>query len=518
MRKTLLTLALLPVLGGTLAYSQDIDNQSNAGVTAASEERASLRERLSEHLFYLASDSLKGRRAGSEDALKAAEYIQKQYEEIGLKPFFKDFKNYFIHDGKDGLSDREDILGDLSGYFVDIVGVIEGSDPVLKNEYIVLGAHYDHLGVEDGKIYNGADDNASGSSALIEIARELYAHRSELKRSVIIAAFDAEELGLYGSVALSHELSMENLIDKVKLMMSIDMVGWYRASGKLTLEGVATIRNGRRILESEAEAVSIVIDPERFEKSILTATDTEEFAKFGVPTLSVSTGLKSPYHKPEDDPELIDYDGLAKVSDYISAITLKVASDPSFKASGKIARKHIDKVPVVEAGLTVAWKQSMLDFRKSSLVGRYGSGVSAGPQFQLNVKSFALNAKVLYELSTCKFPDDSDLFGSKLKYRQQAVSVPVTLLWQYPSYLFRLYLGFGGYYDYVFDDNSSSMTLGGSPFSVNQDQYGFLFTLGVQSGPWSLSVTGRRQLNNFFIDGPSRTRLASTYITFGYSF
>ncbi len=518
MRKTILTLALLPILGGTLAYSQDIDNQLNAGSRAASEEHASLRERLSGHLFYLASDSLRGRGAGSADALKAAEYIQKQYEEIGLKPFFKDFKNYFSYDGKDGLMDPETILGDPSRFYVDIVGVIEGSDPVLKNEYIVLGAHYDHLGVRNGKIYNGADDNASGSSALIEIARELYAHRSELKRSVVIAAFDAEELGLYGSVALSHKLVKEDLIDKVKLMMSIDMVGWYKASGKLIMEGVATIRNGRSIVADEAEKVSIVVDPKAFEKSVMTATDTEEFAKFKVPTLAVSTGLKSPYHKPKDDPELIDYDGLAKVTEYVSALTLNVASDPSFKASGRIARKHTDTLPVFETGLTAAWKQSMLDFRKSSLVGRYGSGVSVGPQFQLNVKSLALNAKVLYELTTCKFPDDSDLFGSKLKYRQQAVSVPVTLLWQYPSYLFRLYLGLGGYYDYVFDDNSSSLTIDGGQFSVNPDQYGFLFTLGVQCGPLSLSVTGRRQLNNFFGDGPSRTHLASTYITLGYSF
>ena len=83
-----------------------------------------------------------------------------------------------------------------------MVGVIEGSDPELKNEYIVLGAHYDHLGVRNGKVYNGADDNASGSAALIEVARELFSKRDSLRRSVIIAAFDAEELGLWGVQSL----------------------------------------------------------------------------------------------------------------------------------------------------------------------------------------------------------------------------------------------------------------------------------------------------------------------------
>ena len=90
--------------------------------------------------------------------------------------------------------------------YKNVVAVIEGSDPVLKDQYIVLGAHYDHLGVKKGQIYNGADDNASGSAAIIEIARALEPQRGSLKRSVVIAAFDAEELGLYGSNHLAARL------------------------------------------------------------------------------------------------------------------------------------------------------------------------------------------------------------------------------------------------------------------------------------------------------------------------
>ena len=151
--------------------------------SAADASAQSREERLAEYVYYFASDSLRGRKAGTPDAAKARDYIVARYKECGLKPFFGgDFVIPFEKDGNQ---------------FANAVGVIEGNE--LKDEYIVLGAHFDHLGVKRGAIYPGADDNASGSAALIEVARELVSRRDELKRSVIIAAFDEEELGLYGS-------------------------------------------------------------------------------------------------------------------------------------------------------------------------------------------------------------------------------------------------------------------------------------------------------------------------------
>ena len=159
------------------------------------------KERLTEHVYYFASDSLRGRAAGSEDAAKAAAYIVNEYESMGLKPFYDDWYMPFTRGGKQ---------------YRNVVAVLEGNDPALKNQYIVVGAHYDHLGVKGGKIYNGADDNASGSAAVIEIARALCANRDKLKRTVVIAAFDAEELGLYGSNALA-----QRMIDKDSLEPSL---------------------------------------------------------------------------------------------------------------------------------------------------------------------------------------------------------------------------------------------------------------------------------------------------------
>ena len=113
-------------------------------------------ERLTEHVYYFAADSLNGRAAGSEDAAKAAAYIVKEFESIGLKPFYDDWYMPFTTKGVN---------------YKNVVAVIEGSDPVLKDQYIVLGAHYDHLGIKKGQIYNGADDNASGTAAVTEVAR-----------------------------------------------------------------------------------------------------------------------------------------------------------------------------------------------------------------------------------------------------------------------------------------------------------------------------------------------------------
>ena len=183
------------------------------------------RERLHDHVYYLAADSLRGRKACSPDATKAAEYIIGEYEQAGLKPLFRE-----------GWYDRFTRKGDHESDFKNVVGLIEGTDPALRGECIVIGAHYDHLGVRQDKIYNGADDNASGSAAVIEIARALAG--AQPRRSIIIAAFDAEEIGLVGSSHLAERL--DTLGFHIKLMMSVDMVGWLKAGKALKLEGVAS--------------------------------------------------------------------------------------------------------------------------------------------------------------------------------------------------------------------------------------------------------------------------------------
>ena len=385
-------------------------------------------ERLTEHVYYFASDSLRGRAAGSADAAKAAAYIVREFESIGLKPLYDDWYMPFNANGTD---------------YKNVVAVIEGSDPVLKDQYIVLGAHYDHLGVKTGQIYNGADDNASGSASIIEIARALEPQRGSLKRSVVIAAFDAEELGLYGSTALAHRMIDKDSLD-VRLMMSVDMVGWYRATGQLTLEGVSTIKDGKKVLESD----KINLKFTNFETSALTATDTKGFAERHVPTLAVSTGLKSPYHKPEDDADLIDYEGLDKITDYLTDLTLSVASDEQFASSGKVAKKHRGSVPVFEVGMSLAMGNSRFRFPDAAFTGKsaftYGAGLSAQLSFGRS-RRLGLRAEPTFLQTSAWYPDEADLYSSSLKYKGSEILVPVQLVFQRQDGGF--HVGVGGYYD-----------------------------------------------------------------------
>ena len=421
-------------------------------------------ERLTKHVYYFAADSLNGRAAGSEDAAKAAAYIVNEYESMGLKPLYDDWYMPFSRNGKD---------------FKNVVGVIEGSDPEMKNQYIVIGAHYDHLGVKKGKIYNGADDNASGSASVIEIARALCANRDQLKRSVVIAAFDAEELGLFGSNALADRMLEEDSLD-VRLMMSIDMVGWYKATNSLTLMGVATIKDGRKVLRSEKLNLKL----KNFEWSPVTATDTEGFAKKQIPTLAVSTGLKSPYHKPEDDADLIDYEGLDKVTDYLTDLTFEMASDEDLAASGRVAGKHRDGQPILQVGLSLAEGNTHLNFPDAAFDGKKGFSYGGGLSAQLNFghhSHYGIKADALYIQGKAPYPDEADLYASSLKYKASELLVPVQLIVQGGG-AGSAFVGFGGYYGHRFKTSLPVIQ------TINTNDYGLSAEVGIKVGFIGMSV------------------------------
>ena len=173
-------------------------------------------EEVKDIVTYLASDELKGRNTGTEGINEAATYIQKQLESYGVKPYFKSYRDDFKFKSR-----AED---SISGY--NVVGYIEGNDDNLKNEFIVIGAHYDHIGfgkaVENDSIANGANDNATGTSAVMTIAKYFAAKKSN-KRSVIFALFSAEEMGLRGSAHLAKKLKNEDI--DLYTMINFEMLG-----------------------------------------------------------------------------------------------------------------------------------------------------------------------------------------------------------------------------------------------------------------------------------------------------
>lgn len=456
-------------------------------------------DRLTRHVYTLASDSLRGRSAGSDDAAKAAAYIVGQFEEIGIQPYFEE--GWYQSFEKYGTT------------YKNVVGVIPGNDPVLKDEYIIIGAHYDHLGVMNDEIYNGADDNASGTATIIEMARILQAQQNQLKRSVIVAAFDAEEIGLWGSNHLSGTLDPS----KVKLMMSIDMVGWLEKGKTLRLEGAATIKDGKRLLCEEADKMHLDIKLKNFESSILTATDTQGFAKKGVPTLAVTTGLKSPYHKPEDDAELIDYKGLDKVTDYMAGVTMRCATDEDFAPSGKISPIHSGKKRVFEIGPTVSLVNGNISFPKAGFDGKSQYGVNAGLMAQINFSShFALETGAQYELLRAKYPDESDLYNACLPYQQQSILVPANLLVNIggaPSV--DVFVEIGGFYGRVL-----SARFAEEPgLSIDPNQYGISWAFGLRFGKVRVLGSRRYQLNPMFVnDGAPEAKLHAGNFTISYCF
>jgi Zn-dependent M28 family amino/carboxypeptidase len=170
-------------------------------------------------LTYLASDELEGRETGSVGIEKAAVYIENIFKEHNLKPYFKTYRDSFN-------------LKNYVGY--NVVGYLPGNDPKLKNEFVILGAHYDHIGiaakkVDQDSIANGANDDASGTVAVLEWAK-YFAKVNNNKRSLLFTLYSAEEKGLKGSEHLAKKLKDANL--DVYTMINFEMIGVPRAEGE----------------------------------------------------------------------------------------------------------------------------------------------------------------------------------------------------------------------------------------------------------------------------------------------
>ncbi|OUS02119.1 peptidase M28 [Flavobacteriales bacterium 33_180_T64] len=160
---------------------------------------------------YLASDELKGRDTGSEGIEKAANYLEEQLKSFGVKPYFETYRDDFL-------------VGDTKAF--NVVGIIEGNDEKLKNEVVIIGAHYDHIGksktVEGDSIANGANDNAAGTSAVLAIAKYFSAKKNN-KRSMMFVLFSAEEKGLLGSKHLAKKLKEQDI--DLYTMVNFEMIG-----------------------------------------------------------------------------------------------------------------------------------------------------------------------------------------------------------------------------------------------------------------------------------------------------
>jgi len=211
-----------------------------------------------------------------------------------------------------------------------VVGVIEGSDPILKNESIVIGAHYDHLGrggegslaPRSGEIHHGADDNASGTAGVLELARIFSTQRPKLKRTLVFIAFSGEEEGLLGSnYYVNHPLWP---LDKTVAMINMDMIGRMK-DRKLIIGGVGTAKEWRQLITTSANgAFELTMNEDGYGPS-----DHSSFYSKQIPVLFFWTGTHNDYHKPSDTSEKINYADEARILSLVARIVTDIDSaDP----------------------------------------------------------------------------------------------------------------------------------------------------------------------------------------------
>ncbi|HYN81485.1 MAG TPA: M28 family peptidase [Gemmatimonadaceae bacterium] len=280
-------------------------------------------------IAYLASDQLEGRLTGTPGNDTAAAYLARRYKTLGLvAPFPGYLQPFEARSAADARAGRTEPRRSQN-----VVALVRGRDPVLREEYIVVGAHFDHLGRSttfaqdpDAKdaIRNGADDNASGTAAVMELAR-LFAMNPP-RRSVIFANFSGEELGLLGSQYFVAHSPVP--INRIVAMLNFDMVGRLQ-NDRLTVYGTATATEFKALLDSANAAsangaLRLTGIGDGFGPS-----DQSSFYAKDIPVLHFFTNQHEDYHRATDDVEKINSSGTARVVDLAYRVARSIAERPS---------------------------------------------------------------------------------------------------------------------------------------------------------------------------------------------
>jgi len=259
-------------------------------------------------IFYLASDALAGRLTGTPGNDSAAAYIARRYAGLGLRPMSDGYLQRFVarppsHAGPSPSLPTQNVFA-----------ILPGRDPALRGEYIVIGAHFDHLGTSTegaldpdvkGAVRRGADDNASGTAAVLELARLLAA--APTRRSIIFANFSGEEEGLLGSAYFVEHSPVA--IDSIAAMLNFDMVGRLK-NDKLIVYGILTAKELPSLLDSATANAGLRITAQG---DGFGASDQSSFYAKDIPVLHFFTDLHDDYHRASDVPEHINAAGEARV-------------------------------------------------------------------------------------------------------------------------------------------------------------------------------------------------------------
>ena len=282
---------------------------------------------------YLASQELGGRYPGTHGDTLASDFIVGKIRSLKLKPIVKGKKKTaYYHDFTYGKTEKRTTHN--------IIAVIPGKDKRLRNEYIVVGSHYDHLGL-GGKnsgsrrpdtlaVHPGADDNASGDAVVLQLARHFKKVRSP--RSIIFAFFGAEEQGLVGSKSFldwmkhvdNQRINLPNDLKGIVAMVNLDMVGRMRDNA-MSVSGTGTSSGFKAMVENIAEQTGLHVSciPDGYGPS-----DQASFVAADIPVLFLTTGGHMEYHTPADQPNTLNYDGMLQTFEFSRELITQLATMP----------------------------------------------------------------------------------------------------------------------------------------------------------------------------------------------
>lgn len=280
--------------------------------------------RLLDDVRFLSDDRLQGRMTGSPGADSAAAYLARRFSEVGLQPAAGGwFQNFTV--GRDAPAARPAQAGARIGR--NVVGILPGRDPVLRNQTVILAAHYDHLGLggfgsldqdSTGSVHNGADDNASGAAGLIQVAARLAT--SPPARTVVFIAFSGEELGLVGSAYYVKEPIYP--LSGTLAMVNLDMIGRLR-NGRLIIYGARSAKEFPALLDSLNWYAGFDL---KAQGDGYGPSDQSSFYAAKRPVLHLFTDLHEDYHRTTDDWQKVNYDGLKRVADFTLGLVTALAN------------------------------------------------------------------------------------------------------------------------------------------------------------------------------------------------
>ncbi len=476
-------------------------------------------KRLEQHVSVLAADSLEGRGLGTAGKEIAKQYIADKFRSFGLEPY--NSGDYF---------QKFDLRVSLVRIpITNVVGVLRGSDPALQNEYIVIGAHYDHLGYTyknetnalpgiaadnditgsgtEKIIYHGADDNASGVSVLIELAGYFSVNRHLLKRSIIFAAFDAEETGIWGSKKFIDNCKFS--VNSIKAMFSFDMLGMYTTNNGLVLKGMGSLDGGRQLAIKLSSVSGITLTD--VSADIEARTDTWPFGEKGIPAIHAFTGEYSPYHKPEDTYEKLDYVGMAKIKDYLQTLISGISSMPELLPSATFAARKSPYALQFDFGTKIGLGSSNNEFPNDYFAAKSIFSYNAGFYIQMQLgRRFAFQPAVLFISDGSKSPEGI--------FRRYSATVPVNFHYNVVNEIGGLVKVFsiaGGYYQYSFGGKNGGAAIDFDS-KYNKEEFGLNFGLGFEVMGIQAEYIWQRSLTKLQRAAGVEIYPAKWFFTFGY--